>query len=163
VRLKVGIKIASVSPKEDSGFMKFKVFALAMGASCMLLAGCNSVSDGVVRANSKIQTMVYDAAGRVQSWTDPEQYERTQANVPDTRYCYKSLGDIVCYNAPQPNMSNPLFGSQGYAAAAMPAVQHVQMMPELKAIAVPVTPVSEPQATAKPKLLAEPKPLMSRF
>ncbi len=144
--------------------MKMNAFALIVGASCMLLAGCNSVSDGVVRANSKFQTMVYNAAGRVQSWTDPEQYERMKGNVPDTRYCYKSLGDIVCYNAPQPNMSNPLFGSQGYAAAAMPAMQQVQMMPEPASVAVPVTSVSDGKASdAAPKTLAEPQALMSRF
>lgn len=143
--------------------MKMNALALTMGASCMLLAGCNSVSNGVVRANSKFQTMVYDAAGRVQSWTDPEQFERTQANVPDTRYCYKSLGDIVCYNAPQPSMSNPLQGSQGYAVAAMPAVQQMQMMPEPASVAVPVTSVSDGSASAPPKRLAEPQSLMSRF
>jgi hypothetical protein len=63
-------------------------------------------------------------------------------------YCYQSLGDIVCYDAPQPNMTNPLSGYQGYppsqiiqanntvAAAPMPVVQTTQIVTPPPVIAV---------------------------
>lgn len=109
----------------------------ALLISCSLLAGCNAVTENVVRANEKFQSMVYNSAERVQQWTDPKRELRDKRGQPETRYCYKSLGDIVCYNAPQGNMSNPLFGSQGYAAEAMPLQQQVVMVQEPVAAALP--------------------------
>lgn len=131
--------------------------------SCAMLCGCNAVTENVVRANQKFQSMIHTSAKRVQHWTDPKQTNFDVAGQPDTRYCYKSLGDIVCYNEPQPTMSNPLFGYQGYAEPQMIQQETVMLAPQQSVSARPQdSQKAESTASAAQADKGEPLALMPR-
>lgn len=137
----------------------------------LLLMGCNAMTENAVRANHSLQKMVYNSAERVQGWTEPHRPEERQAGLPETRYCYKSMGDIVCYEQPQSEFSNPLFGYQeGYSAAPMPlaassssaaAAQPVMMVQEAPLSVAPPPPVAGTSDVAASPL-SEPLSLMPR-
>lgn len=80
-------------------------------AAIMLLAACSQVGDGLRFAVNNINDFRTDAT---KAWHDFEHYRAPAefAPQPQLRYCYQFQSDIVCYDAPQTDITAPLVGVQ---------------------------------------------------
>jgi hypothetical protein len=102
--------------------MRYFLGFFLCGGAMLSLAACNTVTDNVVRANQSVQRGVYNSAARVQSWTQPHKQTLSTHAGAQTGFCYRGMGDIVCYDSPQPQMTNPMVGYQDATGAAAFAV-----------------------------------------
>lgn len=76
----------------------------------LLLGACDKAVDGSRAATSVTQKAFADAGG---FWGDVFTYhEAKPAPQPQTRYCYKMMTDIVCYDSVQPTTTAQLYGYQ---------------------------------------------------
>lgn len=96
--------------------MKFTGLLIVMA----LLCACTEMTDTANRAYDDVRAGVYNTTDKIQEWTRYNPPSKTP-QAPDTRYCYKALTDIICYDTPQPKISNKLIGYQGVAPANMPS------------------------------------------
>lgn len=72
----------------------FSVLAL------LLLGGCEDMTDVTTATRDEIDEFLYGP--RVEA----------QPKVIESRYCYKSRSDILCYDAPQPGKEDQFVGAQ---------------------------------------------------
>lgn len=83
-------------------------------SAAIALTACAPVGRGVQRVGSAIheESVAFDR--RVRDWFDSENIagESEQRPQPVTAYCYKTLGDISCYNHPIPGQERRLVGKQ---------------------------------------------------
>lgn len=100
-------------------------------ALLMLCTGCTQMTDAGQKANGAMRRGIYNTAGKVQELTryNPPP---TQPQSPQVGYCYNTMSDIVCYEIPQPQLSNKLVGYQGMAPAdprlLPPPSQEIQVL-----------------------------------
>lgn len=92
---------------------------MSLAAMLVLLAGCTGVANSANRAYDSTRAGIYNSAGKVQELM---QYhpDSNEPQMPQTRYCYRSMADIICYEEPQPHISNQLFGYQGVPPRMVP-------------------------------------------
>ena len=78
------------------------------------VSGCTDLVQAGQEASHYARGHIHNTAGKVQDWV---RYSppSTTPQAPQTAYCYKAMSDVVCYERPQPKMSNPLVGYQGQA------------------------------------------------
>ncbi|GEM_PF-2587670 len=83
-----------------------------LAAIALLLPACTEVAQSANRAYDGTRAGIYNSAGKVQ---DLMRYDppSTVPQQPQTRYCYRSMADIICYEEPQIHISNQLVGYQG--------------------------------------------------
>lgn len=83
---------------------------LAMGALCSV-AACENFGEAQRQAADSSKRMVYETKNK---WRDLFTYNPAPVSdpLPQTRYCYKTQTDTVCYDSPQPNMTAKLIGYQ---------------------------------------------------
>ena len=86
----------------------------------MMLSACTEASMKANQVYDASRRGVYNTAAKVQSWMRYTP-ENKMMQAPETRYCYKAMTDIICYETEQPHISNKLVGYQGYAPANMPS------------------------------------------
>lgn len=96
------------------------VSLLLTGAVIMLAGGCTPAADRTERISNRARKAVYDTAEKVQQLVAYQPVSNIK-QTPAAGFCYRTLGDIICYDAPQPYISNKLFGMQGYKSPAVPA------------------------------------------
>lgn len=85
----------------------------------MMLSACTEATQTANKAYDSSRRGIYNTAAKVQEWMRYTPESKVM-QAPDTRYCYKAMTDIICYETEQPNISNKLVGYQGYAPANMP-------------------------------------------
>jgi len=76
-----------------------------------LLSACSAIGDGMRKTASSVNKLRTDA---LVSYNELKFY-RPQADPnpqPQLRYCYQFISDIVCYDAPQPNIRSRLVAAQ---------------------------------------------------
>lgn len=85
--------------------------ALCAVAAMFALSACNQVAESADYAADSSKKVIYDTK---RSWTDLFTYnpKKPTAQLPQTRYCYQTQADIVCYDSPQANMTAKLAGYQ---------------------------------------------------
>lgn len=84
----------------------------------LVLAACTQVSQTSQRASHLARKSVYDTAEKTKQWMryNPPP---TTPQAPQSGYCYKTSSDIVCYDQPQPHITNKLVAVQGDGSTAM--------------------------------------------
>lgn len=82
------------------------LFILMMGA-----AGCTPLVEGAKHSAKTLEQARDETAA---SWTRLLTYnpEPNVPQAPSTRFCYQFQADIVCYDAPQPQLTAKLVGAQ---------------------------------------------------
>jgi hypothetical protein len=92
---------------------------LILCAPLLLAAGCTPIVENSQRANHTMRGRIYDATLKVQEYIayTPED---NSPQAAQTRFCYKTMADIVCYDGPREDISNKLVGSQVGMAPVMP-------------------------------------------
>lgn len=80
-------------------------------ALLLATAACTPVSESVQHTADSLKTSVADDAG---AWKDLLTYhpKPKTPQLPQTRYCYKTQSDIVCYDSAQHGMTEQLVGYQ---------------------------------------------------
>ena len=79
-------------------------------AVLMNLAACDKVVDGSNTAASITGQALNDAAN---TWREAfTLHPPAKPGLPQTRYCYKNMDDIVCYDSVQPSLTARLVGFQ---------------------------------------------------
>lgn len=80
-------------------------------AAMLALAACTPSAESAQQAGVTVRTAMQDSAN---AWRGLFDYnpKDTRAQLPQTRYCYQTQADIVCYDSPQPNMTAKLNGYQ---------------------------------------------------
>ena len=119
-------------------------------AGAALLAGCTQLAEGAQRAGDVTKHIVADTK---KSWSDVFTYTpKTAAQLPQTRYCYHTMTDVVCYDSVQNTTSHldgyqdgeniswvqPGGGSLGVSGAepmAQANAEHVHVAPGVGAMA----------------------------
>ncbi len=82
----------------------------ALALMLMAMTGCNKVADTSRAAESVTRNVFTDTSS---SWVDFFTYNPPrEENLPQTRYCYGMLNDIVCYDSEQPRLTSKLVGYQ---------------------------------------------------
>lgn len=82
----------------------------ALLAALLALTGCDALVDGSDAAASITSRSLGDAK---QTWVDAFSYHPKRGpQAPQTRYCYKMVSDIVCYDSLQPGLTAKLVGYQ---------------------------------------------------
>lgn len=78
----------------------------------ILCTSCTQLVETGNKANSAVRKGIYRSADKVQELT---RYSPppTTPQAPQVGYCYNTMSDIVCYEIPQPHISNKLVGFQG--------------------------------------------------
>lgn len=86
---------------------KQKLFTAMM----LCVAACDSASHGSNRAADATQRAFHDTS---EKWKGLFSYnpQKVPPQAAQTRYCYGTQTDIVCYDSPQPNMTSRLSGYQ---------------------------------------------------
>jgi hypothetical protein len=75
----------------------------------VLLAGCTQLTDGVKQTGEVSKRIIADTK---KSWIDVFTYAPARdPQLPQTRYCYNTMTDVVCYDSVQ-NTTSPLRGYQ---------------------------------------------------
>ena len=75
----------------------------------LLLAGCTPLTDGVKQTGEVSKRIIADTK---KSWSDLFTYAPARdPQLPQTRYCYNTMTDVVCYDSVQ-NTTSPLRGYQ---------------------------------------------------
>lgn len=83
---------------------------VALALLLVAITGCNKVAD-TSRAAESITRNVF--ADTTSSWVDFFTYNPPMEEpLPQTRYCYGMLNDIVCYDSEQPRLTSKLVGYQ---------------------------------------------------
>lgn len=80
-------------------------------AGLVMLAGCTRV----VEQNNQLATIAKPIiADTKKSWRNLLTYspKNTTPQLPQTRYCYTTMADIVCYDSAQPTTTSRLYGYQ---------------------------------------------------
>ena len=78
--------------------------------SLMLLSACDKMVDGSNAAAEVTGKTLNDAAS---TWRDALTiHPAAKPQAPQTRYCYKMMTDIVCYDSAQPSLTAKLVGYQ---------------------------------------------------
>jgi hypothetical protein len=76
----------------------------------MLLSACDNIVDGQRAAVSSINKSVNES---VSLWSDLFTYHPpVPPQEAQTRYCYRMMSDIVCYDSVQPTLTAKLIGYQ---------------------------------------------------
>lgn len=85
-------------------------FSTALLAVMVTLTGCDAMVDTSDAAASITARSLGDAK---QTWIDAFTYHPKRGpSAPQTRYCYKMMMDIVCYDSLQPGLTAKLVGYQ---------------------------------------------------
>ena len=79
------------------------------------LTACTQLVETGNKANSAVRKTIYRSADKVQELTAYTP-EPTAPQPYQTGYCYKASSDIICYELPQPHLTNKLVGFQGAQA-----------------------------------------------
>ena len=96
---------------------------LGLAGAAMVLGGCTELMTSTERANYQVRKSIYESAEKVQKYVRYQPPTNIK-QAPQTAFCYKVPGDVICYDSPKPYISNRLVGYQGYTAAAVPATVH---------------------------------------
>jgi len=90
--------------------MRTRIAALLALLFVIPLGGCDKMVDRAHASASLTQRAFSDAAD---AWSDILTYHPpAQPQAPQTRYCYKMMTDIVCYDSVQPGLTAKLVGYQ---------------------------------------------------
>lgn len=83
-----------------------------LAATAFGLSACSNVGRGAQRigANMHEQSVEYDR--RITKWFSSEGEQYPPKHIPDEAYCYRTLGDVTCYNRPQPAEVQRMVGKQ---------------------------------------------------
>lgn len=82
---------------------------------CTVAVACAPLGRGVEKAGSRFHEESVAMDHKVRDWFDSENIEmRRRGNIrlPDTAFCYRTLGDISCYDHPIPGEERRLVGVQ---------------------------------------------------
>lgn len=103
--------------------------------SIVALAGCTQLAQTGEKGTHLVRKTAYDTSNKLQSWT---RYTPplTTPQAPQSGYCYKTSSDVVCYENPQPHISNKLVAAQGDGSVLVESIPHDQMSAE-SAAAIP--------------------------
>lgn len=83
---------------------------MALMLLLVVMTGCNKVADTSRAAESVTRNVFTDTTS---SWVDFFTYNPpVEEPLPQTRYCYGMLNDIVCYDSEQPRLTSKLIGYQ---------------------------------------------------
>lgn len=84
--------------------------SLYASAAIFMLSGCQPLTEGAKHAADSSKKAVYDTKAE---WTNLFTYHPKNApQLPQTRYCYQTQSDIVCYDSPQSGQTAKLYGYQ---------------------------------------------------
>lgn len=110
----------------------------------LLMQACGRLEETNYQAATSLNTWKNDT-GR--AWEELLTYHpKSRAlQAAATRYCYQFSSDIVCYDAPQPQLTAPLVGVQGSEGPRMVVYQSMQAPAYQTAEPQPL--FEEPQAT----------------
>lgn len=83
-------------------------------SAAIALSACSPVGRSVQRVGSAIHEESVAFDHRVRDWFDSENIAAQSEGRPQlvTAYCYKTLGDVSCYNHPIPGQERRLVGKQ---------------------------------------------------
>lgn len=83
-------------------------------SAAIALGACAPVGRSIQRVGSAIHEESVAFDHRVRDWFDSEDIagESERRPEPDTAYCYKTLGEVSCYNHPLPGQERRLVGKQ---------------------------------------------------
>jgi hypothetical protein len=122
-----------------------KLSTIIMLCVALALSACTGIVESSEKASHGIRSGIYNTAEKVQELTRYNPPPR-ELQAPQRGYCYKSVSDIVCYNEPQPEITNKMVGYQGeppyggYQAAAVytnaAPIQQVQPIQPVKPVGV---------------------------
>lgn len=84
---------------------------LPLLATCIALMACTPIINGSNKAAQDTKQAIYDTK---KSWSDLFVYhpEPKTPQTPQTRYCYGTQSDVVCYDSPQEHTTSKLVGYQ---------------------------------------------------
>lgn len=75
-----------------------------------LAAACTPLVEATNRAEDVSKKIIYDSK---EKWRDVFTYKPANGpQLPQTRYCYNTLTDVVCYDSAQPTLTSHLNGYQ---------------------------------------------------
>jgi hypothetical protein len=87
-------------------FILLMLAALSLGS----VTACNNFAEAQRNAADSSKQVVYETKSK---WRDLFTYTPPAATpMPQTRYCYRTQSDTVCYDSPQPDMTSKLVGYQ---------------------------------------------------
>ena len=103
----------------NSGLISTGLRVALLGSLSALIA-CTEVTQEAKKAGWHTRKTLYDSTEKIQEYLR-YQPPATAEQAPQTGFCYKASSDIICYDRPQPHISNKLVGYQGYTAPALPS------------------------------------------
>ncbi|OYW14157.1 MAG: hypothetical protein B7X02_00715 [Rhodospirillales bacterium 12-54-5] len=138
----------------------------------MAATACTPMAEGVQKMGDNSKKMIYDTKN---SWSDLFTYapKASTPQLPQTRYCYRTLSDVVCYDSVQPTLTSHLDGYQdgeniswvqpgggslgvsGGMPTAAPGAEHAQVSPTAQA-AVDVTSNTAPATSGADSISTAP-------
>lgn len=89
-----------------------RILILAASVAALLALGaCTPSAESAQQAGVTTRTAMQD---NVSAWRGLFEYHPKDRRplLPQTRYCYQTQADIVCYDSPQPNLNSKLYGYQ---------------------------------------------------
>jgi len=78
----------------------------------LAVSACTPIVENTERASHYVRSGIYNSAEKVQEYTRYNPPPDTP-QLPQEGYCYHALSDIICYDRPQPGITNRLVGYQG--------------------------------------------------
>lgn len=91
---------------------RLPLFAMALlGIGLLILSGCQAAADSSGKAATATQGQMYATQ---QKWQELFTFKpkSTTPQLPQTRYCYHTQSDVVCYDSPQSTTTSPMVGYQ---------------------------------------------------
>jgi len=92
------------------------IYGLGMSMGLLLLAACTPAAEGVQNASQQLGEAKDDINVTMRELFTYKPRPRTPQPSSE-RYCYQFASDIVCYDAPQPQLRSKLVGVQGSEGA----------------------------------------------
>ena len=81
------------------------------------VTACQQNMEAVRRTSISARDNLIETKDHIGSYFILPPYEKPQNQPVASRYCYKTLADIICYADPQPSMESRLVASQGVATS----------------------------------------------
>lgn len=89
---------------------RYSLVGYLLVVAVMLLGACTKLVDGSQKTAEISKEMIDDTE---RAWKDVFTYRRPKpVQQPQTRYCYTTMSDIVCYDSAQPTLTSHLVGYQ---------------------------------------------------
>lgn len=122
---------------------------IAIAGLGLSIVGCTPLADGTQKLGENTKLMIADTK---RAWSDLFTYQpKRDPQLPQTRYCYRTMSDVVCYDSVQPTLTSHLDGYQdgdnisgfqpgggslgvsGGTPTAAPGAEHPQVAPNAQA------------------------------